>query len=190
MANSRNNSTVSAQEIFGAIQNVNSTVNQGVATNIQQTRNSEQSIKQHVTATAEQIFAGQANLNTTINQGTATTVAQVRSSERNLSAQIAKLAPRAYETLDYLIIALSSLIGGILGWFYSQEMIRRGFAVWVKTVETTTFNKDGYGNIIDITTTSSSETVWATVVLTIILFAIIGGLLGWILAGHRTKEGA
>lgn len=190
MSRNSNSNTVSAAEIFGAVENVNRSVNQAAATSVAQTRSSEDSIKQHVTTTAEQIFAGQANLNTTINQGTATTVAQVRRSEQNLSAQIAKLAPRAYETLDYLIIALASLIGGILGWFYSQEMIRRGFAVWVKTVETTTFNKDGYGNIIDITTTSSSETVWATVVLTIILFAIIGGLLGWILAGHRTKEGA
>ncbi len=186
----RTNSTVSAEQIFGAVENVNSTVNQGTATTVAQTRTSEASIKQHVSTTAEAIFAGQANLNSTINQGTATTVAQVRRSEQNLSAQIAKLAPRAYEKVDYFIIFISSLIAGLLGWFFCRCMISHQFAAWVDCTNVTNIERDIAGNLISTTTTTSSEVVWFTVIVTIVLFAIIGGILGWCIAGHRSTEGA
>jgi len=53
-------------------------------------------------------------------------------------------------------------------------MIAHQFAAWVDRTDTVNYVRDAAGNIVDITNTTTATTVWPTVILTIVLFAVVG----------------
>ena len=118
---------------------------------------------------------GMFHLNESINQGAAATIKEVRESESRLAKKIdSKSGLKALGVIDWLTIILVTIISGVGGWFFSNCMINHQFAAWVDRTDTTQLIRDAAGNLTDVTVTTSAVTVWPTVIITIVLFAVVG----------------
>lgn len=122
----------------------------------------------------ENMSKGLYHVNETVNQAAAEGIKQTRESERRLSDKIDSIKGKAFGALDWIAIFLVTIISGVGGWLFSKHMIAHEFAAWVDRTDTIQYVRDAAGNITDITNTTSATTVWPTVILTIVLFAIVG----------------
>lgn len=110
----------------------------------------------------------------TVNQGAGRTISEVRESECRLSKKIDSIRTVALGAFDWITIIIVTILGGVGGWFFSKCMIAHQFAAWVDRTDTVNYARDAAGNIVDITNTTTATTVWPTVILTIVLFAVVG----------------
>ena len=132
---------------------------------------------------------GMYHLNESINQGAAASIKQTRESEKRLSDKIDSIKGRALGAIDWITIVIVTILGGVGGWFFSKCMIAHQFAAWVDREDTINYIRDAAGNITDITNTTKATTVWPTVILTIILFAVVGLTVSYaICSSIRDKE--
>lgn len=109
-----------------------------------------------------------------VTQGAGRTIREVRESESRLSKKIDSIGTAALGALDWITIIIVTILGGVGGWFFSKCMIAHQFAAWVDRTDTVNYVRDAAGNIVDITNTTTATTVWPTVILTIVLFAVVG----------------
>lgn len=132
---------------------------------------------------------GMYHLNESINQGAAAAIKATNDSEDRLSKKINAIKGRALGVLDWLTIIIVTVLGGVGGWFFSRCMIRHEFAAWVDRKEVFEYIRDAAGNVTDITCTTSATTVWPTVIITVVLFAIIGFTVSYAVCDSiRQKE--
>ena len=110
----------------------------------------------------------------TVTQGAGRTIREVRESESRLSKKIDSIGTAALGALDWITIIIVTILGGVGGWFFSRCMISHQFAAWVDRTDTVNYVRDAAGNIVDITNTTTATTVWPTVILTVVLFAVVG----------------
>lgn len=129
------------------------------------------------------------HINETVNQGAAATIKQTRESEKRLSDKIDSIKGRALGAIDWITIIIVTILGGVGGWLFSKCMIAHQFAAWVDREDTINYVRDAAGNITDITNTTTATTVWPTVILTIVLFAVVGLTVSYaICSSIRDKE--
>ena len=131
------------------------------------------------------------NLNATVNQGVVDTRNEIHSAKNEIISEVRNNSckPKVFGPLDWIVVLIFTVIGGVSGWFYSQLMIDHQIAAWVDRVDTINFVRDAAGNITNITNTTSAVTLWPVVALTIFLFAVIGFGLGYIISECiRAKE--
>ena len=137
----------------------------------------------------ENMSKGLYHVNETVNQAAAEGIKQTRESERRLSDKIDSIKGKAFGALDWITIFLVTIISGVGGWFFSKCMITHEFAAWVDRTDTIQYVRDAAGNITDITNTTSATTVWPTVILTVVLFAIVGFTVAYAICDSiRAKE--
>ena len=110
----------------------------------------------------------------TVTQSAGRTIREVRESECRLSKKIDSIGTAALGALDWITIIIVTILGGVGGWFFSKCMISHQFAAWVDRTDTVNYVRDAAGNIVDITNTTTATTVWPTVILTVLLFAVVG----------------
>lgn len=116
------------------------------------------------------------NLNATVNQGVVDTKNEIHSAKNEIITEVRNNScrPKALGFIDWITIFIVTILGGVGGWFFSKCMISHQFAAWVDRTDTVEYIRDAAGNITDITNTTAATTVWPTVILTIVLFAIVG----------------
>ena len=168
---------------------LNDSVNQAAAATIKQTRDSEKRFMQRIDEHEDNMSKGFYRLNDSVNQAAAASINQTRESEKRLSDKIDSIGGRALSTLDWITVIIVTIIGGIGGWLFSKCMIAHQFAAWVDREDTINYVRDAAGNITDITSSTVATTVWPTVILTIVLFAVVGLTVSYaICSSIRTKE--
>jgi hypothetical protein len=79
-----------------------------------------------------------------------------------------------------------TVLAGFCGWLFSKTMIAHEFSPWVDRTATDIYDALGNYSSTNVTT----ETVWVTVILTVVLFAIVGMMLAYtVVSDLREKEG-
>lgn len=131
------------------------------------------------------------NLNSTVNQGVVDTKKEIHSAKNEIISEVRNNSskPKALGAIDWITIFIVTILGGVGGWFFSQCMISHQFAAWVDRTDTIEYIRDAAGNITDITNTTAATTVWPTVILTVVLFAIVGFTVAYAICDSiRAKE--
>ena len=151
------------QNLSNGLNNVNTTVNQN-----------GHAVQKRLDNVEEHISAGFAAINSTVNQNGQAAIKQTRISEANLSKKLDAISG-AFTALDWLTVLLVSILGGVIGWLVSNVMIENQFAPWVKVIQTWKPTLDAAGNVIGFSTVATSaQTVVPVVIITIVIFAMLG----------------
>ncbi len=131
---------------------------------------------------------GMTLLNESICHGAARAVRATEEAEGRLSKKIDSIKGRTLSAIDYITVLIVAILSGVAGWFFSNCMIQHEFAAWVDRVEKTDYVRDAAGNWVDVIQTTTTQTVWPTVILTIALFVIVGTSIAFAVVESISEE--
>lgn len=159
-------------------------------TTIKEVQASEKRLGGKIDALHKDTSQGLINLGDLVGIHAKTVIDEGKASEKNIIEKIDALKGAAFSALDWICVLIVTVLSGLCGWFFSKAMIAHEFAAWVDRKEVLNYVRDGAGNVVDITNTVTTETVWVTVILTIVLFAIVGMTLAYTAVSDlRSNEG-